>query len=355
MKILFIVPYPTDGSSNRFRVEQYLPHLKKEDINYSVRPFCNRYLYRILYKKGFFFRKIFFFIIFTFRRISDIVIACSCDIIFIHREAFPFGTFMESIFSKWKKKIIYDFDDALFLPNVSDSNQLIKIFKNTSKTKKIIGMSDYVIAGNDFLKAYALKFNSNVSVIPTPIDTDKYRPLSGRNPDANVTIGWIGSTTTVRYLDILINVFNIIFKKYNYVNLVIVGGRWNTLTDRKILCKEWSLETEVNDLQSFDIGIMPLADDDWSKGKCAFKIIEYMAVGIPVVASAVGMNTEVIQNGVNGFLANTDKEWMEKFSLLIENPGLRKTMGDAGRRTVEEKYSLKLWAPRFLEVINKAR
>lgn len=351
MKVLFFVPYPTEGPSNRFRVEQYLPYLKKEGIEYSLRPFINRRIYKILYKEGFFLRKLIFFLFFTIRRARDIIDARKYDVAFIHREAYPIGRLIECLLRIFSRKMVYDFDDALFIPNVSYSNRAIEILKDVAKVQKIITMSDYVIAGNNFLKNYALRLNKAVSVIPTSIDTDKYKPAASNNPNAHLTLGWIGSTTTVKYLDMLSEVFNALFLKYDHIRLLIVGGKWNKLKSAKIHCKEWDLESEIDSLRLFDIGIMPLLDDEWSKGKCAFKIIEYMSVGIPVVASAVGMNKEVIQDGDNGFLASNSEEWLKKISLLMDDAGLRIVIGKAGRKTAEEKYSLKVNAPRFIAAL----
>lgn len=353
MNILFIVPYPTEGPSNRFRVEQYLPFLKKEGIEYRVRPFFSSRFYKILYKRGFLIKKSIFFIISFLRRMLDIISACRYDIVFIHREVFPFGSFMESFLRLFSKKIIYDFDDAIFLPNVSDSNRLIEAFKDVTKTEKIIRSSSHVIAGNIFLKNYAARSNKNVSVLPTPIDTDIYIPNSDRRYGTSVTMGWIGSVTTLKYLDIIADVFADILTKYVDVKLSVIGGTWRGVNSTKVICKDWQLDSEIRDLQSFDIGIMPLKNDAWAKGKCAFKIIEYMSVGIPVVASAVGMNNEVIQDGINGFLATGESDWQRKLSLLIENPDLRLAMGMAGRKAVEEKYSLKVNAPKLISILKE--
>lgn len=354
MNILFIVPYPTEGPSNRFRVEQYLPFLKKEGIKYRVRPFFGSRSYKILYKRGFLIRKVIFFIISFLRRLFDIISAHRYDIVFLHREAFPFGSFMESFLKLFSKKIIYDFDDAIFLPNVSDSNRLIETFKDATKTEKIVKSSAHVIAGNVFLKNYALRSNKNVSILPTPIDTDLYIPNFDRRSGTSLTMGWIGSVTTLKYLDIISDVFADILMKYTGVKLSVIGGTWKGVNSTKVICKDWQLDSEIRDLQSFDIGIMPLKNDAWAKGKCAFKIIEYMSVGIPVVASAVGMNNEVIQDGINGFLAVDKGDWHRKLSLLIENPALRFAMGMAGRKAAEEKYSLKVNAPKLISILKEA-
>lgn len=354
MKILFIVPYPTLGPSNRFRIEQYFPYIKKRGLEYSLRPFYNFNAYDILYKKGYYFKKIFYFFLSAFKRIIDIFRAHYYDVIFIHREAFPLGGIIFEYFFKMSgKKNIYDFDDSIFLPNVSGPNKFINLLKIPSKIKKIIEMNDCVIVGNNYLRDYALNYNKNIIVLPTSIDTDKYSPLINKSQRKNVIIGWIGSNTTLKYLKILKDVFLEVSKRYRFISFIAVGNGFGDLENLNIEFREWSLESELISLQSFDIGIMPLTDDAWSRGKCAFKAIQYMSVGIPVIASDVGMNKEVIQNGINGFLVNTEREWIDKLGLLIEDPILRQKIGLAGRKTVEQKYSVKVNAPKFLEIIEQ--
>jgi len=354
MKILFIVPYPTLGPSNRFRVEQYLPYLKKEGHTCFLRPFYNDALYNVLHKKGYYLKKIFILFFLTFRRITDVFMANHCDIIFIHREAFPLGGIIfEYFFKMTGRKIIYDFDDSLFLPNPSSPNRFINVFKVPAKIKRIIQMSDGVIAGNSFLRDYALNYSTKFYILPTPIDTEKYVPLTSKPYNKRIVIGWIGSSTTLKYLKLLKNVFSGLSRRYPNVLFLVVGKDFKGYEYLNIEFKEWSLDSELSSLQSFDIGIMPLTDDYWSRGKCAFKAIQYMSVGIPVVASDVGMNKEVIQNGINGFLVTSEEEWIGKLKLLIENANLRKEMGIAGRKIVEEKYSLKVNAPKLLAIIEK--
>jgi glycosyltransferase involved in cell wall biosynthesis len=150
----------------------------------------------------------------------------------------------------------------------------------------------------------------------------------------------------------LTNVFRKLQERY-HVEIKIVGDINISLENVKIVPEKWSYETEITQLQSFDIGIMPMTDDEWTKGKCGLKILQYMAVGLPCVCSPAGVNKEIVQDGVNGFLANSNEEWIEQLSLLIENPNLRKKLGIVGRKTVEERYSLKVNAPRLRQVIKK--
>jgi glycosyltransferase involved in cell wall biosynthesis len=353
MKIFFIVPYPTEGASNRFRVEQYLPYLRSKNIQYEVRPFISRKFYKILYLRRHYFKKIFYFLINTLNRIIDILRLLRYDLVFIHREAFLMGPpFFEYVVSKLKKPIIYDFDDAIFLPDTSEYNSFVERFKRPDKISTNIRLSDYVIAGNKYLQDYALRYNDKVTIIPTSINTDIYRHTWRFNKSYTV-IGWMGSNTTVKFLKLLRNVFKELIRRYPNIEIRIIGGDFSINGVPNIKSQKWSMEKELRDLEGFDIGIMPMPDNEWTKGKCGFKAILYMSMGIPCVCSPVGVNKEIITDGVNGFLADSDEEWIEKLSMLIENPGLRQRLGSAGRITVEEEYSVKVNVPKFLEVLEK--
>ncbi len=341
MKILFIVPYPTSGPSNRFRVEQYLPYLDEKKVVYRVRPFYNTGLYFLLRKRGYYFEKFAYLSAFSLRRLADLFRSLSCDVVFIHREAFPAKDYIfEWLFRKFAKRMIYDFDDSVFL-------------KKPAKVKAVVRMADRVIAGNDFLRNYAALLNKDVVILPTCIDTGRYKPAAEKGNGRKVIIGWIGTPTTSEYLKELKDVFKYILDKYKNVEIRIVGGMSGNFLGPGLVYKNWSLEREVRDLQEFDIGIMPMPDNEWTRGKCAFKIIQYMASGIPSVASPVGMNLEVIKDSVNGLFASSAAEWREKLSTLIELPELRRTLGENGRKTVVERYSLEANKDKFLGLLRK--
>ena len=256
---------------------------------------------------------------------------------------------MSSIF---KKPIIFDFDDAVFLPASSRPNNFIERFKKPDKVVNIVKRSNHIIAGNSYLSNYALQYNRSVSIIPTPIDTDNYYP-DFKIAKNEVVIGWMGSVTTIDFLNLISGVFIQLSKEFRNIKFKIVGGNFSIKEISNIVNKPWSMEEEIGDLKTFDIGIMPMPDNEWTRGKCGFKAILYMNMGIPCVCSPVGVNREIITDGVNGFLAGTNEEWIEKLSLLIENPELRRKIGIAGRKTVEEKYSVKGNAPKYLEVLRK--
>ena len=355
MKILFWVPYPTEGASNRYRVEQYLPQLEAAGITYSLRPFWASAGYRILYKRGNLLKKIYYFILGTASRLIDLLCIARYDMVFIHREAYPIGgAFFEKALSLIGKPVIFDFDDAIFLPASSHQNSFIKILKDPAKIMEIAKKSNYVIAGNNYLAEFAYRFNPNVKVIPTSIDTDRFFSKTGEGFKKEVTIGWIGSGTTIKFVYAIREAIIRLSKKYDNVIFKIIGGDLDIENLHNIVNKPWSLSEEIEDLRSFDIGIMPMADNAWTRGKCGFKTILYMSMGIPSVCSPVGVNKEIISDGENGFLADGEDEWVEKLSRLIEDKDLRARIGSTGRKTIEERYSVKVNAPEFLSIIRQA-
>jgi glycosyltransferase involved in cell wall biosynthesis len=206
-----------------------------------------------------------------------------------------------------------------------------------------------VIVPNVFLKEYASRFNKCVYIIPTPIDTGRFK-ITERSSD-KLTIGWIGSFTTAPYLKTVFNVMRRLSEKYDFILKIFGAGEIINIPGVRVENYDWNLEKEVEYFQSIDIGIYPLTDTLWARGKAGFKAIQYMAVGIPVVASSIGMNKEIIQDGVSGFLVSSDQEWFDRISRLIEDSALRKKMGFAGREAVEEKYSVKINAPKYIKII----
>jgi glycosyltransferase involved in cell wall biosynthesis len=219
---------------------------------------------------------------------------------------------------------------------------------------KIIQMSAAVIAGNDYLRNYALRHNENVILIPSSVDTERYVPSHPQNERKSVVIGWIGSNTTKNFLYDLKGVFAELSKRYANLEFEFVGARFYGFGLGTMVNKEWSLGDELTDLQGFDIGIMPMPDNEWTRGKCGFKALLYMSCGIPVIASPVGVNAEIVEDGVNGFLASSEKEWSEKLSLLIEDKALRGAMGKRGREEVVERYSLRSSEPLFYKTLMEA-
>ena len=354
MKVLFITPHPEEGASTRYRVKQFLPYLNANGIECIFHPFFSSDCYKMLYKKGRLFKKGFNLLKGIFQRTLDIVNNKDIDIVFIHLEASPLGIpIFESLFNYYNKPIIYDLDDAIYIKDVSPANRLAYSLKSSSKIPKIITMSNYIIVCNEYLEEYAKRFNQNIKMIPTSVDTDKFTVKDYSVQNDKPIIGWIGSHTTSPYLTQLREVFQRLAKKYNFVLKIIGSNMQDYFPGVDVIYNDWSLERDIIEFQSLDIGIYPLPDNEWVKGKTGFKTVQYMAVGVPCIVSRVGRNINIVKDGINGFLADFDEEWIGKISKLIEDVNLRKRVGLAGRKTVEEKFSVKANAPKYLEVLRK--
>lgn len=350
-KILFLSPYPQGiGPSQRFRFEQYLPYISEYYDN-TQKTFWNEKAWDILFSNKSSFVKFWFLIKAFAKRKLLFFLLPKYDMIFIHREVAHIGPpiFEWIIKFIYRKKIIYDFDDAIWHLNYSEKNKIVRFFKSTWKVKYICKWADVVITGNNYLKVYAKKYNDNVIVIPTTIDTEYHKKTKVENN--KLTIGWTGTLTTMRQLQMVINILDELGKKYEF-NFVVISNDKPNLELKSLIFKFWNKENEIKELSTFDIGIMPLPDDEWAKGKCGLKGLQYMALEIPTIMSPVGVNTEIIQDGVNGFLASTEQEWIEKISQLIEDAELRNRLGKAGRQTVVEKYSVEANKQKYLDVFN---
>lgn len=354
MKVLFLVPYPLQGASNRFRVNQFLPLFERAGIRCRVRPFYSERLWRILYSPGRMGRKLLFGAFCAANRLLDLPRALRCDLVFIHREAFPVGpSWFERLLGLLGRPYIYDFDDAVFLPNVTESNRLFGRLKMAGKVASIVRGSRITLAGNAYLADFARRSGArDIRVIPTAVDTERFRPSDRGDRDWPVVIGWIGSQTTIRFLEELRSVILRILERHgDRVEFRVVGGTLPGKLPTGVSCRAWSLESEVEELQAFDIGVMPMPDDEWTRGKCAFKAIEYLAVGAPAVCSPVGMNLEVVEPGVNGFLARDEEQWSEALERLIADPALRREMGRRGREKVEKHYGVNAIFPGLLRAV----
>jgi len=351
--IFFVVPYPTHSiPGQRFRFELFLKALIKEGISYKISPFVSKRFYKIVFQKGHFIQKVGFTLLGYGKRLGDLFRARSFDIIFIYRETTPFRTIFFEWWCKkvWKKKIVYDFDDAIFLPAISDSNRVVSILKNSQKVFKTIQMSDIVFVGNQYLASHARAFNDRIEILPTIIDTNAYaQQKKNLTENRQLCLGWSGSFSTISYfLDTIPLIQKIHSSSSHKFRVKIIGKAGIRIPGIEVKSIAWQRDTEVSDLCEMDIGIMPLKDDPWSWGKCGLKILQYMALGIPPVASNVGVNKDIVIDGVNGFLAQTDEEWFQKIQTLLEDQDLRNHMGKMARKTIEENYSLKKYTSYFI-------
>lgn len=340
-KILFLALHrPNRSPSQRYRFEQYLNHLEQNGFACHYSWLISEMDDGVFYAPGEVAGKAWILVKSLYKRGMEILQSSKYDVVFVQRECFMLGTaFFEKQFAR-RTKLIFDFDDSIWIDKVSNANKRFGFLKKASKTKEIIEVADLVLAGNAYLAGYARQFNERVAVFPSTIDTDVYVPVirTGQRP---VCIGWSGSFSTIQHFQIIIPVLEKLKKKYGEKICIKVYGDENyTYEALGIQGIPWTPEGELKELNEMDIGLMPLPDDAWTKGKCGMKGLIYMSLEIPAVMSPVGVNTEIINSGENGFLASGTEEWMEYLSLLIENPGLRNRLGRNGRKTVVERYSV---------------
>ncbi len=359
--IKIFCPYPfNQAPSQRFRFEQYLTLLKEAGFKVTFLSFYNQSDWESLYVKGNFIQKFVRLSIAVFAQIVNCIVTLKDDYILIHRELLPIGPpVLEWVIAKiLRKKIIYDFDDAIWLTDKINESKIGKKIRWRSKVSSICKWSYKVSCGNKYLCIYAQQFNQNVILNPTTIDTkqlhnsDLYKiPIQKKaiNQDV-IIIGWTGSHSTLKYLKSIESVLVQLENQFQQIQFLVIADQPPDLMVTRLKFIRWNKETEVTDLIKMDIGIMPLPDDEWAKGKCGFKALQYMALEIPCIASPVGVNTTIIQQGINGFLCNTSQEWIRCFELLISNEQLRKQIGKAGRITVEENYSVRSNASNFLSL-----
>lgn len=360
LNLLVLSPMPEEGAGCRFRIAQFIPYLHAHGFDVTLSPLLTTEFFRLVHKPGRLLQKSVGFAGLAMKRLWSLRRVPQYDVVFIYREIFPIGpAALEWLLSlPGFPPIIFDFDDAIFLPSVSEANRLIAALKAPGKVATIVRRSTHVIAGNEFLAAYARRFNPAVSIIPTCVDTTRFTPRDPQSAPADSpggpVVGWIGSPTTADYIKGLAGVLETVARRHPFVLRVSGTGEPVAMPGVVVDNRAWALADEIELFRTCDIGVYPLADDEWSRGKCGFKAIEFMACGVPVVAAAVGVNREIIEDGVNGFLATTDDEWERKLGRLIAEPALRARFAQEGRRTIEERYSLHVNAPRLAEVVRRA-
>ncbi|OWP61478.1 group 1 glycosyl transferase [Hymenobacter amundsenii] len=351
MHVFFLVPYPIGKApSQRFRFEQYFAYLLAKGITYETQSFISDATWQILYKPGHHLRKTFGILSGFLRRFIALSKVAKADFVFIHREASPIGPpILEWIIANiLNKRIIYDFDDAIWIANTSETNKIAAGLKWHNKVGAICSYAYKVSCGNQYLTNYALQYNYNSFVNPTTIDTiDLHNRVNNQIIKTKPVIGWTGSHSTLKYIDQIVPVLAKLEKEIDF-EFRVISNQPPDLALKSLQYKQWNKETEIDDLLEFNVGIMPLEDDIWAKGKCAFKALQYMALGEPALVSPVGMNTEVVDQGVNGFICTTSADWEDALRLLLKDEQLRLQMGESARKTIENRYSVTANLPNFL-------
>ena len=354
-KVLFLLPYPLRRApSQRFRVEAYFHLLTQQNIKYKTDEFFDGDGFNILYKQGSVLKKAIAVGKGFFKRLV-IVFFCApgYDYVFIHREAAPLGPpVFEWILAKlFRKKIIYDFDDAIWIPNISGENKLVNWFKAFWKIKYLCKWAFKVAAGNDYLCDYARQYNKKVYLLPTCVDTERLHNRLKDQHTEKIVIGWTGSHSTMKYLDEVVPVITKLSSELNF-ELVVISNKSPQFVLPNLRYLPWNEASEIKDLLQFNIGLMPLEKDEWSEGKCGFKLIQYLALGIPAIASPVGVNVQIIEEGMNGYLCDKEECWYQALKKLIRDASLRENMGLKGQKKIADHFSVRTNARAFLKLFS---
>ena len=338
-RVHYYSKYSFLGPSSRYRAYQYQKDFRKAGWSFEIFPLFEEEYFSAL-RDPISARRVLRKSTYSISRFADRLFHLrnsDADLIVIEQQLFPYLPFvLEKQFLP--RKFLLEIDDAIYLTH---PEKLPKLFQAASG----------VVAGNEILERFILQFQRNVEVIPTTIDTNLFKPLDRETRD-KIVIGWSGLEYNFKYLHEIAAVLKDALQHYP-TEFVILSGSPPRSFPVPYRFEKWDSERESEQIASFDIGLMPLRIDEWSKGKCAMKLLQYMAAGIPGIATAVGVNTKVIEDGINGFVAATPDEWKSKLKLLLENTALRKSMGIAARNTVVNQYSKHVWFPRLLEVYKR--
>jgi glycosyltransferase involved in cell wall biosynthesis len=312
-------------SGCRYRVLQYLPCLKGKGVEASLHFFKEPLPDKIRFYHS----------------------LGGYDLLYIHRRLFSPLEF--AYVRRRANRVIFDFDDAIMYRSSSAPNPYS--FSRRLKFGYLMRRVDFVVAGNEFLKSEALFYNPRVAVVPTSVDLSRYTVKDDSPVRGPMTIGWLGSSSTLKYLRTLMPTLERLYEEYPQFQLKIVCDEFLESERLPVVKKRWTSGEEAADLKSFDIGIMPLTDDPWTRGKCGLKILQYYGVGVPVVCTPVGVNRDIVEDGMNGLWAENEDQWKKKLLLLLQDPGLRRAMGIRGRKKVEEGYRLEVCGSRLYEIM----
>ena len=359
MKVLALVPSLYDTApGQRFRIEQWARYLEQDGFHFTFLSFEDQDLHEVIYQRGKYGRKVYLLACACWRRLVEASWVRAYDAVWIHREAAGLGpALVERLVARQGVPVVYDFDDPIWLPYRSPTHGRLSCLKCPQKVAAICRLASIVVVGNRLLARFASQHAKHVYVVPSTVDLDRYRPVRPSTGGEPLTLGWTGSHSTLPFLELIRNPLRSLAATEVFRMLVI------SHTDRvrldgvpvEVKAKQWRASTEAEDLQEADIALAPFPDSGWTPWRCHGKILQYMASGIPTVASPVGMVNDYISDGVNGYLAQTDNEWSGKLTTLIREPGLRQKMGAAGREIVEQRYSARVWAARVGDLLKMAK
>jgi glycosyltransferase involved in cell wall biosynthesis len=361
MKVLALASYPVEAAATRYRLQQFVEPLAQRGITLTVRPFFDSRLFANLYQRRQLPQTAIGLLKATLWRFRDVFAASNADVILVQREAMILGpAVIEWLSMKWgRRPLVLDLDDATYVPYTSPTyGRLGKTLKWFSKTDDLIRWASLVICGNRSIAEYVTSKGQRARIIPTVVDTDVFRPAAPRAED-NLVLGWVGTHSTFPYLKSIFPVLAELARTHRF-RLKIVGAGQSQIKIPGVEVEnlDWQLDREVKDFQSFDIGLYPIVQgmyaDQWAAGKSGFKSIQYMAVGVPYVATPIGAITELGEVGSTHFCANTEQEWRDALSTLMSDGELRVNMGALGRKYAVSHYGLADQADKLAAALREA-
>ncbi len=357
MKILVLTPAPYDTApALRFRIEQWARYLEPQGIRFTFAPFEDETLHRILYQPGHYTRKALLTGRALARRFAMLPRIRDYDVVMLHREAAILGpAILERLLARRGVPIVYDFDDPIWMPYTSPTHGALSCLKCPNKVASICRLATVVMVGNRLLAGWARQYARHVEVIPSTVDLKRF-PIKTEGGGGPLTLGWTGSHSTLPFLESLVPTLRQ-FAAHREYRLLIISHTDTYRIDSlpvEVCAKRWSSATEGEDLLAMDVGLAPFPDSGWTPWRCHGKVLQYMAAGIPTIASPVGILPDYIQDRENGFLAASEAEWIDRLGCLAEDEGLRRRVGLAGRVTISERYSAQVWAPRVKAILERA-
>ena len=354
-KLLVICPFPQGvAAGQRLKYEQYFGHWQENGYEVVVSSFMDEPMWDVVYTRGNYIPKILGTLRGYFRRFLDIFRLGRFDVVYIFMWVTPIGTsIFERIFRRFSKLLVYDVEDNVLMEKSNNFNPLVKILKSPKKTTFLIKSANHVITSSPFLNDYCLGINvkKSCTYISSSVNTDRFLPVNPYDNARKATIGWTGTFSSKIYLDLLRNVFLELNKHIDF-KLLVIGNFQYEFPGIDLEVIQWTKEREVEDLQDIDIGVYPLVQDEWVLGKSGLKAIQYMAFGLPTVATNVGMTPKIINHMENGWLVRTDEEWIDALETLINNNTLRRKLGEAARHNVLENYSTHIIKSTYLSILN---
>ena len=368
-RLLVLSTYPEISADARFRAVAYFQHLEAAGIQCDFAPFCDADFLRMIHRPGRRVRKAFDLARFSLARLGVLLRGGRYDAVFVQREAALIGpALVESVLATiLDVPLVYDLDDAIWLDatqatGVSASAHPLarRLLKVPSKTDRLLQMATTVVAGSSFLATYARRFNSDVAIVPTVVSRERWHPLPGRLDgrmlnEAVPTIGWIGSHSTAVQLDLVVLALQRLAREGNKFRVRIIGST-RRLPIEGVDCENprWSLEREIEDFQTIDIGLAPMFANEWGEGKCGFKQIQYMAVGVPMVTSLVGGARDFVVDGTNALVAHDDEAWYRHLKTLLDERSVRARLAREGRALVEQRLCTEVQADRIVSIVDAA-